>query len=118
MGDWFDLNNDGKLDLFEEACKLSHINNGIEYLKNEEANNVYVYQSLNNEQYDSFDNTYIPSVNNTNYNPENNSYINITDSLNKNKREPLSLPVMLFILGVIVFYVVFVILFILWLEYF
>ena len=35
MGDWFDLNNDGKLDPFEEACKLSHINNSLNYLKQE-----------------------------------------------------------------------------------
>lgn len=118
MGDWFDLNNDGKLDLFEEACKLNHINNGIEYLKREEVKKAKIHQSLYNEYYDFTDNTYIPPVNNVNNNLVNNSYINITDSINKNKREPLSLPVMLFILGVIVFYVVSVILFILWLEYF
>ncbi len=47
-----------------------------------------------------------------------NSYINIHNSNNMNKGKQLSLPVMLIILGVIVFYVVFVILFILWLEYF
>ena len=35
MGDWFDLNNDGNLDLFEEAAKLSHINNCVNYLENE-----------------------------------------------------------------------------------
>lgn len=41
MRDWFDLNNDGKLDTFEEACKWSHINNSIEQL--EKNNNSYRY---------------------------------------------------------------------------
>ena len=35
MNDWFDLNNDGKLDPFEEAAKLSHIKNNLDYLENE-----------------------------------------------------------------------------------
>ncbi len=35
MRDWFDLNNDGKLDTFEEACKWSHINESVKNWEND-----------------------------------------------------------------------------------
>ena len=49
MRDWFDLNNDGKLDTFEEACKWSHINNSVKNWENEnKTKNTYKSPSSNN----------------------------------------------------------------------
>ena len=33
MGDWFDFNNDGKLDAFENACKWQHIQNNLDTIE-------------------------------------------------------------------------------------
>ena len=53
MRDWFDLNNDGKLDAFEEACKWSHINDCVEkWEKEDKTKNTYKasnYQSGKDE---------------------------------------------------------------------
>ena len=49
MGDWFDFNNDGKLDFFEETCKWDHIQRSVNRL-NEEANNK-VNNRANNYSY-------------------------------------------------------------------
>ena len=56
MGDFFDLNNDGNLDFFEESMKLSHINNCLEYIEKEQEqkeaerrNRNYSSSSSNNQ---------------------------------------------------------------------
>lgn len=33
MRDWFDFNNDGKLDAFENACKWQHIQNNLDTIE-------------------------------------------------------------------------------------
>ncbi|SNU08154.1 hypothetical protein SAMN06297422_11591 [Lachnospiraceae bacterium] len=56
MGDFFDLNNDGNLDFFEESMKISHINNCLEYIEKEQEqkeaeriNRNNYYNSSNNQ---------------------------------------------------------------------
>ena len=41
MGDWFDFNNDGKLDAFEEASKWNHINHSLEQLEKNSGGHKY-----------------------------------------------------------------------------
>ena len=36
MGDWFDFNNDGKLDPFERSAKYFNIQNSLEHIKKEQ----------------------------------------------------------------------------------
>ena len=56
MGDFFDLNNDGNLDFFEESMKISHINNCLEYIEKEqeqkeaERRNQNYYSNSGNNQ--------------------------------------------------------------------
>ena len=33
MRDWFDFNNDGKLDAFEAKCKFDHINRSLDQIQ-------------------------------------------------------------------------------------
>ena len=47
MGDWFDFNNDGKLDFFEETCKWDHIQRSVNQLNENLENKSGNYNSSN-----------------------------------------------------------------------
>ena len=111
MGDWFDLNNDGKLDPFEEACKWSYINNSIEYLKKEEE------KKTNASTY----NTYNNPVNNANNNPADNTNDTPVDMAAysnswkfRTENRPLTLPALIFIVVASLIYIAFIINLIFW----
>ena len=47
MGDWFDFNNDGKLDFFEETAKWDHIRRSVDQLNENQDNKSNHYNSYN-----------------------------------------------------------------------
>ena len=49
MGDWFDFNNDGKLDFFEETCKWDHIKRSVNQLNENLENKSGNYNSSNSK---------------------------------------------------------------------